>query len=195
MDRTKSIELLNRAVSDELSAVHQYMYFHFHLDDQGFGPLALLYKRTAIEEMMHIERLAERILFLKGEVELVASVAVEKITEPEKVLAKAVAMEGQSIADYNEWAKVCAAHSDAQSKQLFESLIADEERRILEWAMADLPERQRAAIALFHMEGLSGEDAAHAMNLGAKAFESLLGRARAALKQNVQKIQDTGRCA
>ena len=128
MDRTKSIELLNRAVADELAAVHQYMYFHFHLDDQGFSPLALLFERTAIEEMMHIERLAERILFLKGEVELVPSVAVEKITEPEKVLAKAVAMEGQSIADYNEWAKVCAAHSDAQSKQLFESLIADEER-------------------------------------------------------------------
>jgi len=35
-------------------------------------------------------------------------------------------MEGQSIADYNESAKVCAVHSDAQSKQLFESLIADE---------------------------------------------------------------------
>ena len=128
MDRTKSIELLNRAVADELAAVHQYMYFHFHLDDQGFSPLALLFKRTAIEEMMHIERLAERVLFLKGEVELVPSVPVEKITDPEKVLAKAVAMEGQSIADYNESAKVCATHSDAQSKQLFESLIADEER-------------------------------------------------------------------
>ena len=128
MDRTKSIELLNRAVADELAAVHQYMYFHFHLDDQGFSPLALLYKRTAIEEMMHIERLAERILFLKGEVELVPSVPVEKITDPEKVLAKAVAMEGQSIVDYNEWAKECAIHSDALSKQLFEALIADEER-------------------------------------------------------------------
>jgi bacterioferritin len=46
----------------------------------------------------------------------------------DRVLAKAVAMEGQSIADYNEWAKECGAHSDAQSKQLFESLIADEER-------------------------------------------------------------------
>jgi bacterioferritin len=128
MDRTKSIELLNRAVADELAAVHQYMYFHFHLDDQGFSPLALLYKRTAIEEMVHIERLAERVLFLKGEVELVPSVPVEKITDPEKVLAKAVAMEGQSIADYNEWAKECAVHSDALSKQLFEALIADEER-------------------------------------------------------------------
>jgi bacterioferritin len=124
MDRTKSIELLNRAVGDELAAVHQYMYFHFHLDDQGFGPLALLFKRTAIEEMMHIERLAERILFLKGE----PTEPVQKITDPEKVLAKAVAMEGQSVVDYNESAKVCAAHSDAQSKQLFEALIADEER-------------------------------------------------------------------
>ncbi|MCU0242013.1 MAG: bacterioferritin [Vicinamibacteria bacterium] len=128
MDRKRSIDLLNKAVGDEIAAVHQYMYFHVHLDDQGFGPLSLLFKRTAIEEMLHVERLAERILFLKGEVELVPSVAVEKITEPEKVLAKAVAMEGQSISDYNEWAKVCAAHSDAQSKQLFESLIADEER-------------------------------------------------------------------
>jgi RNA polymerase sigma-70 factor (ECF subfamily) len=76
-----------------------------------------------------------------------------------------------------------------------ERVIADEERRILEQAMAGLSERQRGAIALFHMEGLSGEDSAQAMNLSAKAFESLLGRARAALKENVQKIQDTGRCA
>lgn len=128
MDRTRSIELLNRAVADELSAVHQYMYFHFHLDDQGFGPLALLYKRTAVEEMMHVERLAERILFLKGEVELVPGDPVEKITDPEGILAKAVAMEGQSIVDYNESARECAALSDAQSKQLFESLVADEER-------------------------------------------------------------------
>ena len=76
-----------------------------------------------------------------------------------------------------------------------ELLIADEERRILEQAMAGLSERQRGAIALFHMEGLSGEESAQAMDLSAKAFESLLGRARARLKENVQKIQNTGRCA
>ena len=128
MDKKKSVELLNAAVADELATVHQYMYFHFHLDDQGFGPLALLYKRTAMEEMVHIERLSERILFLRGEVELAPSLPVEKVTDPEKMLAKAVSMEQQSIVDYNEAAKVCAAHSDAQSKQLFESLVADEER-------------------------------------------------------------------
>jgi len=76
-----------------------------------------------------------------------------------------------------------------------ERVIADEERRILEQAMAGLSERQRGAIALFHMEGLSGEDSAQAMNLSAKAFESLLARARAALREQVRKIQNTRRCA
>ena len=58
------------------------MYFHFHLDDQGFGPLAGLFKRTAIEEMQHVELLAERILFLKGDVEMVTGHPVEKIDDP-----------------------------------------------------------------------------------------------------------------
>ena len=34
--KEKSIELLNKAVNDELLAVHQYMYFHFRSDDMGF---------------------------------------------------------------------------------------------------------------------------------------------------------------
>jgi RNA polymerase sigma-70 factor (ECF subfamily) len=88
-----------------------------------------------------------------------------------------------------------AADVRSDEPEPVERVIADEERRILEQAMAGLSERQRGAIALFHMEGLSGEDSAQAMNLSAKAFESLLGRARAALKENVQKIQDAGRCA
>ena len=74
----KSIELLNKAVADELSAVHQYMYFHFHADDQGYDLLAGLFKKTAIEEMLHVERLAERILFLKGDVEMSAADKTKK---------------------------------------------------------------------------------------------------------------------
>jgi RNA polymerase sigma-70 factor (ECF subfamily) len=73
-----------------------------------------------------------------------------------------------------------------------ERLIADEERRLLDLGMAALSDRQRAAIALFHMEGLSGEEAAKAMDLGAKAFESLLGRARASLRQSIENIQKSG---
>jgi bacterioferritin len=128
MQRKKSIDLLNRAAADELQAVHQYMYFHFHLDDQGLRPLAALFKRTAIEEMMHIELLAERILFLKGEVELVAAGEVEKIDDPQKMLLKAAQMEQASAMFYNKAATECGAIQDSASKQLFERLVGDEER-------------------------------------------------------------------
>lgn len=127
MDTCKSIELLNKAVADELQAVHQYMYWHIHLDDQGFAPLSALLKRTAIMEMLHVERLAERILFLKGDVKMLAAGPVATITEPAEILKKAAEMERGSATDYNKAAIACAANADAVTKQLFEALVGDEE--------------------------------------------------------------------
>jgi bacterioferritin len=124
----KSIKLLNEAIGDELSAVHQYMYFHFHCDDQGFDLLAGLFKRTAIDEMVHVEDLAERILFLKGEVELNPLHEVKKIHDVGEMLRTARGMEEESIRDYNVWANECGANADSVSKKLFEDLVAEEER-------------------------------------------------------------------
>jgi bacterioferritin len=124
----KSVELLNKAVADELSAIHQYMYFHFHCDDQGYDLLAALFKQTAIEEMLHTERLAERILFLKADVEMAASAAVAKIQDVAEMLNKSREMEEKSIRDYNGWANECATNADSVSKKLLEDLVAEEER-------------------------------------------------------------------
>ncbi len=124
----QSVGLLNKAVADELSAVHQYMYFHFHCDDQGYDLLAGLFRQTAIEEMLHIERLAERILFLKGDVKMVAADEVMVIHEVDKMLQLARRMEEQSAQQYNQWANECGANADSVSKKLFEDLVADEER-------------------------------------------------------------------
>jgi bacterioferritin len=124
----KSTELLNRAVADELSAVHQYMYFHFHCDDQGFDLLAGLFRRTAIEEMGHIEILAERVLFLKGDVVMKAADEVKQVKDVREMLEIARQMEEHSARDYNLWANECSANADSVSKKLFEQLVADEER-------------------------------------------------------------------
>lgn len=129
-----TVGLLNQAVRDEIGAIHQYMYFHFHLDDQGFRPLAALFKKTAIREMGHLEQLAERILFLGGDVEMVAGSPVEKIVEPVEMLKKAAEMERQSAADYNHAAAQCGAGADAASKQLFEGLVRDEESHFDEFS-------------------------------------------------------------
>ena len=127
MENAKSIHRLNKAVADELQAVHQYMYFHFHLDDQGFKPLSQLFKRIAIQEMGHLELLAERVLFLKGDVAMVPAGPVETITDPEAILVKAMAMEEEGVRTYNQAALECAANADAASTQLFERLVSDEE--------------------------------------------------------------------
>lgn len=127
MKKEKSIELLNRAVADELLAVHQYMYFHFRCDDMGYDLLSNLFRRTAIAEMMHVERLSERILFLKGEVEMKPAGDVHKIHDVEAMLQRAMDMETGSVEDYNKWANECAAASDSVTKKLFEQLVGEEE--------------------------------------------------------------------
>lgn len=123
----KSIELLNRAVRDELTAVHQYMYFHIHLDDQGYDLLASLFKRTAIQEMGHVEKLAERILFLKGDVTMRPEEEVKPVKDVAAMLEMARGMEESSARDYNLWANESAANADSVTKKIFEALVADEE--------------------------------------------------------------------
>jgi RNA polymerase sigma-70 factor, ECF subfamily len=73
----------------------------------------------------------------------------------------------------------------SEEDSALDQVIDSEQRRMVEAALAQLPDRQRAAIALFHLEGLSGREAANAMQLSEKGFESLLIRARKALKQVV----------
>jgi len=70
----------------------------------------------------------ERILFLKGEVNLVAAAEVQKIHEVADMLELAREMEEHSALDYNRWVNECGTNADSASKKLFEDLAADEER-------------------------------------------------------------------
>ena len=118
--RETSIEMLNESVADEMAAVHQY--FHFHCDDQGLDLLAYLFKQFAIEEMMHVERLAERILFLSGEVEMMAAGEVSKIHDVKKMLETAIAMELRSALAYNKAANQCLQSADSVTRKFLKTL-------------------------------------------------------------------------
>jgi RNA polymerase sigma-70 factor, ECF subfamily len=56
------------------------------------------------------------------------------------------------------------------------------ETKALHGVIATLPQRQRAAIALFYLEGFSMNEVAEALDTNSKAVEGLLTRGKAALK-------------
>ena len=126
--KQKSIDLLNTAIGDELSAINQYMYFHFHCDDQGFDLLGALFKKTAIEEMRHVETIADRILFLKGEIVMEPSQKVHYTSDIKEMLTFSVGEEEGAIKMYNDFANQSATNLDSVTKRLFEDIVIDEER-------------------------------------------------------------------
>ena len=123
----KVIDLLNEARSKELTAISQYMAQHYELEDSDFGKLASKFKEVAITEMKHAEKLAERILFLKGEPTSKPDGVAKQGQQIPEMLTTNIGLEAQAIKMYNEAAMVCASEKDQISKKLFEELLKEEE--------------------------------------------------------------------
>ena len=123
----KVIDLLNRARASELTAISQYMIHHYELEDGDFGKLATKLKETAIAEMKHAEKLADRILFLHGQPTAQPDGSPKKGQAISDLLSTDIGLETTAIKMYNEAAVVCAAEKDQVSKDLFEDLLKDEE--------------------------------------------------------------------
>jgi RNA polymerase sigma-70 factor (ECF subfamily) len=72
-----------------------------------------------------------------------------------------------------------------------ETLLLDERERLIEAEISALPERQRVALNLCFYEGLSNQEAAAVMGLGLKALQSLVMRAKTALKRTlIEEVED-----
>lgn len=69
-------------------------------------------------------------------------------------------------------------------------LLAAEDRRRVQHALAELPERQREAIVLQFYQELSNRDAAEVMGVSVEALESLLSRARRQLRASLERNKD-----
>ena len=123
----KVIDLLNEARSRELTAISQYMVQHYELEDSDYGKLASKFKEIAITEMKHAEKLADRILFLRGEPTSKPDASSKKGQQITEMLSTNIGLEAQAVKLYNEAAMICAGEKDQISKELFEELLGDEE--------------------------------------------------------------------
>ena len=74
----------------------------------------------------------------------------------------------------------------------FDETARGETSRRVQAAMAQLPERQRAALALCYFEGLGNIEAAAMLDISIGALESLLVRARRALRDALGDLSEEG---
>ncbi len=128
--RTKVIEMLNKALSMELQAIHLYMQQHYHLDDLDFGELAANVKLISIDEMRHAESLSERITELGGEPTTDLAGPIAKGQGLKEIFSFDANEEEETIEAYTEWAKLCREYGDTISANLFEELIEDEQEHM-----------------------------------------------------------------
>ncbi|PZN95418.1 MAG: RNA polymerase subunit sigma [Alphaproteobacteria bacterium] len=75
-----------------------------------------------------------------------------------------------------------AEHVASSEPDPYQVAVASDQRRRLDAAMAHLAPRQRAALAMFHGEGMSMAEIALLIDATPKAVEGLLGRARMELR-------------
>ena len=125
--RQKVIEVLNKARSMELLAVHQYMNQHYGLDDMDYGELAGKMKLIAIDEMRHAEQFAERIKELGGEPTTEKDGEVSKGQKVEAIFPFDANLEDDTVDVYNQFLRVCLDNGDSVSAKIFETIIDEEQ--------------------------------------------------------------------
>jgi len=125
--RTKVIDVLNKARSMELQAIHQYMNQHYNLDDKDYGEMAANIKLIAIDEMRHAEMFAERIKELGGEPTTTIFGPIKKGQAVDVIFKFDSEQEDDAIDAYNQFLLVCRENGDSVSMKLFESIIEDEQ--------------------------------------------------------------------
>ena len=121
------IDVLNKARSMELQAIHQYMNQHYNLDDMDYGELAAKIKLIAIDEMRHAESFAERIKELGGEPVTGHDGTIVKGQEVGAIYPFDSQLEDHTIDEYNQFLLTCRENGDSISMKIFETIIDEEQ--------------------------------------------------------------------
>lgn len=141
----KLIEKLNDLLSDELTAISQYMVHSEMCDNWGYEKLHKAVEKRAIDEMKHAEKLIARILFLEG-IPVVSNLkqmhigaVVEKQHNNDRI------SEEGAIKSYNEAIRLAVEIGDNGTRELLESILKDEEDHI-DWLEAQIDQISQMGI-------------------------------------------------
>ena len=126
----KVIEYLNKGLRSELTATNQYWLHYRLLDNWGLKEMSKVWRKESIEEMHHADRFTDRILFLDGFPNMQVLDPLRIGQTVKEIIECDLAAEHGARDLYQEAATYCHGVKDYVSRDLFESLMKDEEGHI-----------------------------------------------------------------
>jgi bacterioferritin len=133
----KVIAFLNQALKAELTAINQYFLHSEMCENWGYQRMAKLVKKESIEEMVHAEKLMERILYLDGTPNMSDYFKINIGATVEQQIKNDLQLEYDAVKRLNDGIKLCTAANDGGSRELAEKILSDEEHHI-DWLEGQL---------------------------------------------------------
>ncbi len=124
------IEVLQKALSEELQAISQYFLHGEMQSNWGYKRLYAEIKKQAIGEMKHAEALIERIIFLGGVPSLEEFPKIKVGKNVEQQLENDLDLEKSAVEEYNKYIAIARKEGDNTSADLLEALLKDEEEHV-----------------------------------------------------------------
>jgi len=139
------VELLNQALTFELTVTNTYFLHARMLDSWGLGRLGKVFYDLSIDEMKDADALINRILMFEGHPNLQRLGAIAVGEAPEEMLRLALASEKAAVEQFNAGAQECHDLGDHGTAAVFEAMVRDEERHA-DWFESQLDAIDRVGL-------------------------------------------------
>jgi len=139
------VELLNDALTFELTVTNTYFLHARMLDSWGFGKLGKVFYDLSIDEMRDADDIINRILLFDGHPNVQRLGAIQVGETPEEMLRLALASEKAAVAQFNAGARECHDLGDHGTASVFEEMVRDEERHA-DWFESQLDAMERVGV-------------------------------------------------
>ena len=133
----KIIEVLNKALTVELTAINQYFIQARIWKNWGYNKLASKQYHEALGEMKHAETIIDRVLFLEGVPAISRYDVIRVGTNVKDQLRNDLKLEMDGAKVYNEGVDLCLKLKDAVSRELMEHILVESEGHI-DWLESQL---------------------------------------------------------
>jgi bacterioferritin len=131
------IAFLNEVLKAELTAINQYFLHSEMCENWGYERMAKLIKKESIEEMVHAEKLMERILYLDGTPNMSDYFKINVGATVLEQLKNDLELEYSAVKRLNDGIQLCLKMNDGGSRELAEKILSDEEHHI-DWLEGQL---------------------------------------------------------